>query len=66
MMTSELVNIFVASAGITFLFMFTSFYYWLKGRKAGVTETIALFYEHDPECVKRLDKTIRENFNVDV
>jgi hypothetical protein len=41
-----------------------AFYYWLAGHKKGISETLYVFKEHEPEALKRVQTKLREALNV--
>ena len=56
-------NIFTA-AGYTLLLAVVSMYYWFEGRKKGVTDTLLVFHEYEPDALKRVQRVLKEKLDV--
>jgi hypothetical protein len=54
---------FITAGLYTLLMAGVAFYYWLAGHKKGVTETLVVFNEHEPEAVKRVQQKVRNELN---
>jgi hypothetical protein len=63
---NDFYNIILPSAGIVFLLMITSFYYWWRGKNEGIMEAVAVFNEFEPDAVDRVGKKLKEKFNVEL
>jgi hypothetical protein len=65
MMMNNLTDVLLFSAGYTLIMIAVSFYYWLRGRLYGITSTVEIFHEFEPDAVERLDKKLREKLDVE-
>lgn len=54
------------TAGLyTLLVAVVAFYYWMAGHKRGVSETLKVFNEHEPDALKRVQFKLRELLNAE-
>jgi len=58
--------VILPSAGIFFLIMGISFYYWIRGKHEGIMEAVAVFNEYEPDAVKRVGKKLKDKFDVEL
>lgn len=65
MTMNDFYYIILPSAGIIFIMMIISFYYWMRGKNEGIMEAVAVFNEYEPDAVSRVGKKLKEKFNVE-
>ena len=54
------------TAGLyTALTAVVAFYYWMAGHKRGVSETLLVFREHEPDALKRVQTKLKEILNAE-
>ena len=55
---------FIFALGYTFILAIISYYYWIEGNKKGVSETVRLIMEYEPEALLRMRPKLKELLNV--
>jgi len=55
---------FIFALGYTFILAIISYYYWIEGNKKGVSKTVRLIMEYEPEALLRMRPKLKELLNV--
>jgi len=55
---------FIFAVGYTVIIAVISYYYWIEGNKRGVTETIQIIMEFEPDALMRIRPKLKEMLNV--
>jgi hypothetical protein len=55
---------FIFAIGYTFLIAIVAYYYWIEGNKRGISETVHIIMQHEPEALLRIRPKLKEMLNV--
>ena len=55
---------FIFAIGYTFIIAIISYYYWVEGNKRGISETVNVIMQYEPEALMRIRPKLKEMLNV--
>ena len=55
---------FIFAIGYTFIIAIISYYYWVEGTKRGISETVNVIMQYEPEALMRIRPKLKEMLNV--
>lgn len=55
---------FIFAIGYTSIIAIISYYYWVEGNKRGISETVNVIMQYEPEALMRIRPKLKEMLNV--
>jgi len=55
---------FIFAIGYTCIIAIVAYYYWIEGNKRGISETVYIIMQHEPEALMRIRPKLKEMLNV--
>jgi hypothetical protein len=55
---------FIFAIGYTSIIAIISYYYWVEGNKKGISETVNVIMQYEPEALMRIRPKLKEMLNV--
>ena len=54
---------FIFAIGYTSIIAIIAYYYWLEGNKKGISETVFIIMQYEPEALMRVRPKLKEMLN---